>query len=190
MSGVPKSLGIVKFQGIFPTVRFLYALYTDEVKVTRVMAFQALAIEGSKQYYAYLDQCGKGVVSIDVLKVSCAEGFVFAEQAFHLGGEVHIAIASFRFRSLYDDLVAGRFDGIAADVDAAFGVVDVLPLERTALTAPHPGRNDELEAGFVQDAHGFQRLNQLFHRFIVRNLFLFLLTCVLVSAPSRVMINI
>ena len=59
MSGVPKSLGIVKFQGIFPTVRFLYALYTDEVKVTRVMAFQALAIEGSKQYYAYLDQCGK-----------------------------------------------------------------------------------------------------------------------------------
>ena len=37
------------------------------------MAFQALAIEGSKQYYAYLDQCGKGVVSIDVLKVSCVE---------------------------------------------------------------------------------------------------------------------
>lgn len=37
------------------------------------MAFQALAIEGSKQYYAYLDQCGKGIVSIDVLKVSCVE---------------------------------------------------------------------------------------------------------------------
>ena len=37
------------------------------------MAFQVLAIEGSKQYYAYLDQCGKGVVSIDVLKVSCVE---------------------------------------------------------------------------------------------------------------------
>ena len=54
MLGVPKSLGIVKFQGIFPTVRFLYALYADEMKVTRVMAFQALATEGSKQYYAYL----------------------------------------------------------------------------------------------------------------------------------------
>ena len=37
------------------------------------MAFQALAIEGSKQYYAYLDQCGKGVVSINVLKVSGVE---------------------------------------------------------------------------------------------------------------------
>ena len=73
MLGVPKSLGIVKFQGIFPTVCFLHALYADEMKVTRVMAFQALAIEGSKQYYAYLEQCGKGVVSIDVLKVSCVE---------------------------------------------------------------------------------------------------------------------
>ena len=44
------------------------------------------------------------------LRFRCAEGFVFAEQAFHLGGEVHIAIASFRFRRLYDDLVAGRAD--------------------------------------------------------------------------------
>ena len=190
MSGVPKSLGIVKFQGIFPTLRFLYALYADEMKVTRVMAFQVLAIEGSKQYYAYLDQCGKGVVSIDVLKVSCAEGFVFAQQAFHLGGEVHIAIASFRFRSLYDDLVAGRFDRVSADVDAALGVVDVLPLECAALSTAHPRGDDELEAGFVQDAHGLQRLNQLFHRFIVCNLFLFLLSCVFVGAPSRVMINI
>ena len=120
----------------------------------------------------------------------CAEGFVLAEQALHFGGEVHIAIASFRFRSLYDDLVTRRFDGIPADVDAAFGVVDVLPLERTALAAPHSGRDDELEVRFVQDAHGLQRLNQLFHRFIVRNLFLFLLSCVLVSAPSRIMIKI
>ena len=61
------------------------------------------------------------------LRFRCAEGFIFAEQAFHLGGEVHIAIASFRFRSLYDDLVAGRFDRVSADVDAALGVVDVLP---------------------------------------------------------------
>ena len=44
------------------------------------------------------------------LRFCRAEGFIFAEQAFHLGGEVHIAIASFRFRSLYDDLVAGRAD--------------------------------------------------------------------------------
>ena len=44
------------------------------------------------------------------LRFRGAEGFVFAEQAFHLAREVHIAIASFRFRSLYDDLVAGRAD--------------------------------------------------------------------------------
>ena len=41
-------------------------------------------------------------------------------------------------------------------MDAAFGIVDVLPFERAALAAPHSGRDDELEVGFVQDAHGFQ----------------------------------
>lgn len=100
------------------------------------------------------------------------------------------SFASFRFRNLYDYFIAGRFDRVPADVDAAFGVVDVLPLERTALTAPHPCGDDEFEVGFVQDAHGFQRLNQLFHRFIVRDLFLFLLSCVLVSAPRGIVIEI
>ena len=85
-----------------------------------------------------------------------AEGFVLAEQTLHLCREIHISVARFRFRSLYDDFVAGRFDGIAADVDAAFGVVDVLPLERTALTAPHPRGDDELELGFIQDAFCLQ----------------------------------
>ena len=55
------------------------------------------------------------------LRFRCAEGFVFAEQAFHLAREVHITISGFRFRRLYDDLVAGRFDCVPADVDAAFG---------------------------------------------------------------------
>ena len=58
------------------------------------------------------------------------------------------------------------------------------------LAAPHSGRDDELEVSFVQDAHGFQRLNQLFHRFIIRNLFLFLLSCVLVSEPRGIVIEI
>ena len=119
-----------------------------------------------------------------------AEGFIFAEQAFHLSREVHIPVAGFRFRSLYDDLVAGRFDGIAADVDAALGVVDILPFEGAALAAPHSGRDDELEVGFIQDAHTFQRLNQLFHRFIVRDFLFLLLPSVFVGAPSRVMIKI
>ena len=42
----------------------------------------------------------------------------------------------------------------------------------------------------MQDAHGFQRLNQLFHRFIVRDLFLFLLPGVFVGAPRGIVINI
>ena len=127
---------------------------------------------------------------VATLRFRCAEGFVFAEQAFHLAREVHIAIASFRFRSLYDDLVAGRFDRVSADVDAAFGVVDVLPFESAALAAPHTSGDDELEVCFVQDAHGFQRLNQLFHRFIVRDFLFLLLPSVFVGAPRRIVIKI
>ena len=132
-----------------------------------------------------------GLLSMVVtLRFRCAEGFVFVEQAFHLGGEVHIPITGFGFRCFHDNLVTCRFDGIAADVDAAFGVVDILPFEGAALAAPHSSCDDELEVGFVQDAHGFQRLNQLFHRFIVRDLFLFLLSCVFVGAPRGIVIEI
>ena len=46
-----------------------------------------------------------------------AEGFVFAQQAFHFGGEVHIPITGFRLRRFDDNLVAGRFDCVATDVD-------------------------------------------------------------------------
>ena len=65
-----------------------------------------------------------------------------------------------------------------------------LPFEGAALAAPHPCRDDELEVGLIQGAFCLQRLNQLFHRFIIRNLFLFLLTRVLVRPPCRVMIEI
>ena len=92
------------------------------------------------------------------------------------------SFASFRLRRFDDNLVTRRFDGIAADVDAALGVVDVLPFERAALAAPHPCGDDEFEVRFVQDAHGFQRLNQLFHRFIVRNFLFLLLPSVFVGA--------
>ena len=124
------------------------------------------------------------------LRFGGAEGFVFAQQAFHFGGEVHIPITGFGFRCFHDDLIPGRFDCVPADVDAALGVVDVLPLERTALAAPHPRGDDELEVGFVQDAHAFQRLNQLFHRFIVRDFLFLLLPSVFVGAPRRVVIQI
>ena len=58
-----------------------------------------------------------------------AEGFVLAEQAFHLGGGIHISVARFRFRRFHDDLVAGRFDGIAADVDVLSGKLKTICLK-------------------------------------------------------------
>ena len=64
-----------------------------------------------------------------VFRFRCAEGFVFAEQAFHLGGEVHVAISDFRFRRFDDNLVAGRFDGIAADVDVLSGKLETICLK-------------------------------------------------------------
>ena len=61
------------------------------------------------------------------LRFGGAEGFVFAQQVFHLGGEVHIPVSGFRLRRFHDDLIAGRFDRVPIDVDAPLGVVDVLP---------------------------------------------------------------
>ena len=69
------------------------------------------------------------LASVVTLRFRRTEGFVLAEQIFHFGGEVHITIASFRFRSLYDDLVAGRFDGIAADVDVLSGKLETICLK-------------------------------------------------------------
>ena len=75
-------------------------------------------------------------------------------------------------------------------MDAALSVVDVLPFERAALAAAHSGGDDELEVRFIEDASGFQRTDELFHRFIVRDLFLFLLTCIFVRSPRRIVIQI
>ena len=96
------------------------------------------------------------LASVVTLCFRCAEGFVFAEQALHFGGEVHIPVSGFRLRRFDDNLVTGRFDRVPADVDAAFGVVDILPFERAALAAPHPRGDDELEVGFIQDAFCLQ----------------------------------
>ena len=42
----------------------------------------------------------------------------------------------------------------------------------------------------MQDAHGFQRLNQFFHRFIICDFLFLLLPRVLIGAPRWVMIDI
>ena len=69
------------------------------------------------------------LASVVVLCFYCAEGFVFAEQTFHFGGEVHIPVARFRFRGFHDDLVPRRFDGIAADVDVLSGKLETICLK-------------------------------------------------------------
>ena len=58
-----------------------------------------------------------------------AEGFVFAEQALHFGGEVHIPITGFGFRCFHNNLVTGCFDGIAADVDVLSGKLETICLK-------------------------------------------------------------
>ena len=75
-------------------------------------------------------------------------------------------------------------------MDAAFGVVDILPFERAALAAPHPCGDDELEVRFVENASGFQCLDELFHGLIIRDFLFLLLTGVFVGAPRRVVIQI
>ena len=69
------------------------------------------------------------LASVVKLCFYCAEGFVFAEQTFHFGGEVHIPVARFRFRGFHDDLVTGRFDGIAPDVDVLSGKLETICLK-------------------------------------------------------------
>ena len=75
-------------------------------------------------------------------------------------------------------------------MDAPLGVVDILPFERTAFAAPHPCGDDELEVRFVENASGFQCLDELFHGLIIRDFLFLLLTGVFVGAPRRVVIQI
>ena len=63
------------------------------------------------------------------LRFCRAEGFVLAEQTLHLCREIHISVARFRFRRFDDNLVAGRFDGIAADVDVLSGKLETICLK-------------------------------------------------------------
>ena len=112
------------------------------------------------------------------------------QQRFHFGGEVHIAVARAGLGLLNEDFLVRHLDRVAADVDGTLLPINVAPLQTAALTPPHSCGDDELEVGFIQNAHGFQRLNQFFHRFIIRNLFLFLLSCVFVGAPRGIVIEI
>ena len=92
---------------------------------------------------------------------------VLPQEAFHLGGEVDVPIAGTGLGFLDEDLVAGDFHGVAADVDGALLPVDVPPLQGAALTPPHPRGDDELEVRLVFNAFVLQRGDDLLRRFLV-----------------------
>ena len=69
-------------------------------------------------------------------------------------------------------------------------ILMTLPFEGAALSAAHPRGNDKLEVRFVQDTYTFQRLNQLFHRFIIRDFLFLLLPSVFLGAPRGIVIEI
>ena len=112
---------------------------------------------------------------------------VLPQETFHLGGEVHIAVACAGLGFFYEDLLVRHLDRVAADVDGTLLPINVAPLQSAALTPPHPRGDDELEVGFVLDALTLQRGDDLLRRFLVRNLFLALAPGVAVGAPRRVM---
>ena len=112
---------------------------------------------------------------------------VLPQETFHFSREVDVAVAGTGLGFLDEDLVAGDFYGIAADVDGALLPVDVPPLQGAALTPPHPRGDDEFEVRFVLDALVLQRGNDLLCRFLIGDFLLCFLACVAVGAPRGVM---
>ena len=97
---------------------------------------------------------------------------VLPQKTFHLGGEVHIAVACAGLGFFYEDLLVCHLDRVAADVDGTLLPINVAPFQSAALTPPHSRGDDELEVGFVLDALALQRGDDLLRRFLVRDLFL------------------
>ena len=112
---------------------------------------------------------------------------VLPQETFHLGGEVHIAVACVGLGFFYEDLLVRHLDRVAADVDGTLLPINVAPLQSAALTPPHSRGDDELEVGFVLDALALQRGDDLLRRFLVRDLLFALAPGVAVGAPSRIM---
>lgn len=112
---------------------------------------------------------------------------VLPQETFHLGGEVHIAVARAGLGFFYEDLLVRHLDRVAADVDGTLLPINVAPLQTAALATPHSRGDDELEVGFVLDALALQRGNDPLRRFLVCDLFLTLPPGVAVGAPSRIM---
>ena len=112
---------------------------------------------------------------------------VLPQETFHLGGEVHIAVARAGLGFFDEDLLIRHLDRVAADVDGTLLPINVAPLQFAALALPHSRGDDELEVGFVLDALTLQRGDDFLRRFLVRDLFLTFVADVAVGAPRRVM---
>ena len=116
-----------------------------------------------------------------------AFSLVLSQETFHLGGEVHIAVARAGLGFFYKNLLVCHLDRVAADVDGTLLPINVAPLQSAALAPPHSRGDDELEVGFVLDALALQRGNDPLRRFLVRDFLFALAPGVAVGAPSRVM---
>lgn len=112
---------------------------------------------------------------------------VLPQKTFHLGGEVHIAVACAGLGFLDEDFLVRHLDRVAADVDGTLLPINVAPFQSAALAPPHPRGDDELEVGFVLDALTLQRGDDLLRRFLVRDFLFTLAPGVAVGAPSRIM---
>ena len=112
---------------------------------------------------------------------------VLPQEAFHLGGEVDIAVTGAGLWRFYENFLVRHLDCVAADVDGTLLPINVAPLQSAALAPPHPCGDDELEIGFVLDALALQRGDDLLRRFFVCDLLFALAPGVVVGAPSRVM---
>ena len=112
---------------------------------------------------------------------------VLPQQRFHLGREVHIAVARAGLGFLDEDFLVCHLDRVAADVDGTLLPINVAPFQSAALAPPHPRGDDELEVGFVLDALTLQRGDDLLRRFLVRDFLFTLAPGVAVGAPSRIM---
>lgn len=112
---------------------------------------------------------------------------VLPQETFHLGGEVHIAVACAGLGFFDKDFFVRHLDRVAADVDGTLLPINVAPLQSAALAPPHTRGDDELEVGFVLDALALQRGDDLLCRFLVRDLLFTLAPGVAVGAPRRIM---
>ena len=112
---------------------------------------------------------------------------VLPQETFHLGGEVHIAVARVGLGFFDKDLLVRHLDRVAADVDGTLLPINVTPFQSAALAPPHPRGDDELEVGLVLNALALQRGDDLLRRFLVRDFLFTLSTGVAVGAPRRIM---